>query len=371
MQAIAQQEVTCGFATRQIRESTAKKLSAQIDSVILLPLNESTYAKYEGVYWAMKLMLYHPNNYEKFIPQQVMQLPSTGGDFQQAFLEMLYTVYPKQFINQVKSVWEKLAGNKVKAIALEYLAVKNVFPEISKTDLFYNSAYYKIYKERWKQKKMSLPSKHNFLEPSFLPGQTLLCSFQSANRNRPGYLMLRNESGKWITDNQGKPLQFPQLARSISNLPYYITNGNTPQGLYKITGLDTSDNNWIGPTTNLQMILPFENGTTDFFGSDTAVMVAYKKFLGPLAKFRSLMESFEAGRLGRSEIIAHGTTIDPVFYRSQPYYPNTPSLGCLCSPELWNEKGERIYSAQMNWINAMKKLALQPVYLIVAEVKDL
>jgi hypothetical protein len=95
------------------------------------------------------------------------------------------------------------------------------------------------------RKKSTLPKKKDFLNPQFLSGQTVLCSFQSTNRDEPGYLMIRNAKGKWRTDENNVPLKFPQLARSITNLPYYLTNGNTPQGLFKITGLDTSNNNWI------------------------------------------------------------------------------------------------------------------------------
>ena len=114
-----------------------------------------------------------------------------------------------------------------------------------------------------------------------------------------------------------------------------------------------------------------KTGVQIFFGTDTAYIEHYKNLLGPLAKYHALMESFVAGRLGRSEIIAHGTTIDPAFYIKQPFYPNTPSLGCLCSPEIWDENGKRIFSAQMEWINELKKLRQQPVYLIVAEVNQL
>ena len=119
------------------------------------------------------------------------------------------------------------------------------------------------------------------------------------------------------------------------------------------------------------MVLPFENGTQTFFGIDTPYANFYTKQLGPLKKYASLMESFTAGKLGRSEIIAHGTTINPNFYKKQTYFPNTPSLGCLCSPESWNEKGERIYSAQAEWINALQKIHKQPFYLIVADINDL
>lgn len=76
--------------------------------------------------------------------------------------------------------------------------------------------------------------------------------------------MIRKGDGTWLKDSSGEPFRFTQLARSITNLPYYITNGNAPQGLYKINGFDSSSNNWIGPSTNLQMIMPFENGSDPF-----------------------------------------------------------------------------------------------------------
>ena len=367
----SQQNISCSFAAQKTRDSVAAELRNQIEATILLPLNKSSYQKYAGAFWAMELMLYRPDGYTKKIPEQILQIPFAGADFQRSFLEMLFTLYPGQFVKEVTDVWPKLATDKVKAMALEYLAAKNIFPLTSEVDSFDKTAYGKIYNERWKQKKNVMPPKRAFLDTTFLPGETVLCSFQSTNRNLPGYLMIRNESGKWVADDNGKPLKFAQLARSISNLPYYITNGNTPQGLYKITGMDSSVNNWIGPTTNLQMLMPFENGSSAFFGTDTTYIEHYKKLLGPLAKYHALMESFVAGRLGRSEIIAHGTTIDPAFYIKQPFYPNTPSLGCLCSPEIWDENGTRIFSAQMEWINAVKKLSQQPRYLIVTEVNQL
>ena len=370
-QLFSQQKVSCSFAAQKTRDSVAAELRNQIEATILLPFNKVSYQKYAGAFWAMELMLYRPDGYPKKIPEQILQLPFLSPDFQRSFLEMLFTLYQGQFVKEITDVWPKLATDKVKAMALEYLAAKNIFPLIFEVDSFYKTAYGKIYYEKWKQKKNVLPSKRALLDTTFLPGETVLCSFQSTNRNFPGYLMIRNESGKWVADDKGKPLKFAQLARSMSNLPYYITNGNTPQGLYKITGMDFSVNNWIGPTTNLQMIMPFENGSSDFFGNDTAYIEHYKNLLGPLAKYHDLMESFVAGRLGRSEIIAHGTTIDPAFYKKQPFYPNTPSLGCLCSPEIWDKNGTRIFSAQMEWINAIKKLGQQPVYLIVAEVNHL
>ena len=308
---------------------------------------------------------------EKIIPVQLTTLTKTSAEFQRSFLEMLYTLYPTQFGNELEGSWKNLAGNKVKAMALEYMALAGIFPIIEQTESFYSSGYYSFYTKRWQQNKIRLPSKKDFLQPGFLPGQTVLCSFQATDRDKPGYLQFRTTAGKWLTDEKGRVLKFPQLARSITNLPFYLTNGNTPQGLYKITGVDTADNNWIGPTTNLQMIMPFENGPENFFGADTSFIIFYNKILGSLSKFTSLWQSYEAGKIGRSEIIAHGTTIDPVFYKKKKYFPCTPSLGCLCSPETWNDYGERTYSAQSDWIKVLLALKSQPVYIIVSEVKDL
>ncbi len=371
VQLFAQQKVQFSFTKREYRDSITISLKKQVKETISLPLSEENYKKWAGAFWAMELMLYQPAGYERTVLLQLKMIEKTSPDFQRSFLEMLYTLYPKQFGIDLKAIWKKLSGDKVKAMALEYMALAGIFPVIDQTESFYLSGYYSFYKKRWQQQKEQLPSKKDFLQADFLPGQNVLCSFQATNRDKPGYLQFRTGAGKWLTDDKGRILKFPQLARSITNLPYYLTNGNTPQGLFRITGIDTSDNNWIGPTTNLQMIMPFENGPAIFFGADTSFTIFYYKLLGPLSKFTSLWQSYEAGKTGRSEIIAHGTTIDPQFYIKQKYFPCTPSLGCLCSPETWNDNGERMYSAQSDWIKLLLALKSQPVYIIVSEVKDL
>ena len=118
--------------------------------------------------------------------------------------------------------------------------------------------------------------------------------------------------------------------------------------------------------------MPFENNPAGFFGTDTAFEIQYNHLLGThLQQFIGLNESYWAGKIGRTEIIAHGTTINPEFYKSQSYYPNTPSLGCLCSPEVWDEKGKCTYSSQQQWIQYIISKQIQPAWLIVAEIVDL
>jgi hypothetical protein len=368
----AQSQPRFFFTAKQCRDSVSQQLKQQVDRTIALPLHDSTYQRWMGAYWAMELMLYHPAGYEQLIPSQIAMLPKTGPGFQRAFMEMLYTLYLNRYSAELKVILPQLKSDKVKAMVLEYLSVPGTTLHHSADPIFTRSSYYPLYQYQRSKTEQALPSRNDFLHSSFLPGQTVLCSFQSTDRNKPGYLMFRLTDGTWMKNEQGEELRFPQLARSISNLPFYLTNGNTPQGLYKVTGVDTSDNNWIGPTTNLQMILPFERNASDFFGTDTAYEKYYSNLLGyHLQLFPGLKESYWAGKIGRTEIIAHGTTIDPAFYQGRSYFPNTPSLGCLCSPELWNENGERIYSAQAAWINYILSGEIKPQWLIVAEVIDL
>lgn len=360
------------FASKPVRDSVTAQLKQQIHNTIQLPLNDSTAQRWMGAFWAMEMMLYKPADYKEKIAWQLSKIAQMGPGFQRAFFEMLYTLYPTEFDAEVQLTVIQLKSEKVKAMALEYLALSGKSILIDPSDKFLQSEYYRQYKYMRSKTQQSLPSKKDFLDSSFLPNQTVLCSFQSTDRNKPGYLMIRLADGTWLKNEKNEELKFPQLARSISNLPFYLTNGNTPQGLYKVTGIDTSDNNWIGPTTNLQMILPFENNASEFFGTATAYDSYYNNLLGThLQQFIGLKESYWAGKIGRTEIIAHGTTINRDYYNNQSYFPHTPSLGCLCSPEEWDEKGERIYSSQAQWIGYILSQQIKPNWQIVAEVIDL
>jgi hypothetical protein len=357
------------FAAQPARDSVIADMRAQVERTAALPLARQHFSEWGGALWAMELMLYRPTGFDKKVPAHLTALPQASAGLQTAYLEMLYALYPGQFAQQLLTVWPRLKTDKAKAIALEYLAKANLWPPIPHTDAFYNSAYYPLYQQRWKSAKPQRPKLQYLLHKGFLPGQDVLVSVQSADRNRPGYLMVRRSNGQWLADAKGKPLRFVQLARSISNLPYYITNGNTPQGLFRITGTDTSENNWIGPTPNLQLVMPFEQAPVAFFGDTANARAQYAQLLGPLAKFAGLMESYEAGKIGRTEIIAHGTVIPPQFYKGQPYFPCTPSLGCLCSPESWDAKGLRTHSVQQQWMDVLVQHHIKAQWLVVAEVQ--
>jgi len=173
---------------------------------------------------------------------------------------------------------------------------------------------------------------------------------------------------------------FQQLARSGSDLPYFITNGSTPQGVYSIRGVGVSHNNLIGPTPNIQMLLPFEGKWENYFQLDStakwdssqSTLAAYGS-LWPASwrKYRPALEAYYAGKLGRTEIIAHGTTIDPEYFQDKPFYPLTPTLGCLCAREQWNiTTGRPTLSEQLGLVNAFLSTRGSKGFLFVINLDD-
>lgn len=362
------------FTQAAVRAKTKHDLLKLVDSTLKIPFSDTNYSKWRSAFWAMEIMLYKSTEFKKNIPFYLKQFKYINAELQWSFLEALYTLYPGNYAQSMMHLLQEAKTNKIKALILEYLYLGKMQPKIAKEDSFRLSPYYKLFLSNRTNfapnkyvKKSLLTSKY------FLPNQIVLVSFQYKNRNQPGYLMIRTTEGKWLQNKHDKPNRFKQLARSITNMPYYLTNGNTPQGLYKITGLDSSSNNWIGPTTNLQMVMPFEETQgAGFFSKNMNEQDKYRFYqtlLGPLSNIESLWQSYHAGKVGRTEIIAHGTTIPPSFYAGKSYFPCTPSLGCLCSPEIWNEQGILSWSAQAEWISIIKKQSQLPSYLLVIEIE--
>ncbi|MBS1763262.1 MAG: hypothetical protein JSR00_10340, partial [Bacteroidetes bacterium] len=168
-----------------------------------------------------------------------------------------------------------------------------------------------------------------------------------------------------------------QLARSISGLPSYIKNGNTPQGIFRMDGLGKSQAEFIGPTLNIQLTMPVEYDARHFYkdstiDSLTTDITFYKSLLPDNYKnYDPAFEAYYAGLSGRTEIIAHGTTLKPSYYFSEKFYPYSPTLGCLSTLELWNDNsGLREMSDQQKLVDAVTSAGGADGYYIVIDIDD-
>ncbi len=363
-----------------IRNSINKNLS--------IPLTDSTEEKWEDAFAAMEFLGYKSPWANTKIKITIDSIQNRSALFQRAMLELVYHSYPTQFTKQVKALLQQTNDTKIFAMCAVYLQKNNKDSAEIKYLAEMITARYKndpddpflnelVYQFRHGEDKKTPSSLNDFLEKKYLPGNTLLISFQRQNRDYPGLVMVRDANGNFIKDDDGNYFAVPQLARSISNLPGYLTNGNTPEGIFRMDGFDHSKSSFIGPTSNIQLTMPFEFKASHFYKdislSDSAWDIARYKKLLPVnfRNYSPMQQTYYAGKAGRTEIIAHGTTVYPGYYQSTPFYPLTPTQGCLCAKEIWSEStGMLLESDQQKLSNAITKAGGPHGYAIVINIDD-
>lgn len=364
-------------------------LKYSINTNLSLPLNDSTEENWEDAFDALEVLLYKSPLVDGKIHKAFDAIETRSVDFQKALLGLAYTNYPAIFYQPVKKLLGNTNDPKVFALCAEYLLQQkkdtilvNSISKLIETKFgdqgIIDPVLYMLQLHISQQKTSGtfLPKKllTELFSNKLLPGQTIAYSIQRKNRDYPGLMIVRSYDGKFITDSNGVIFNIPQLARSITNLPFYLRGGNTPQGIFLLHGFGVSMSNFIGPTANVQLSMPVEENIKAFMRdssiNDTTWNIDYyKKLLPPdLQNYLPLYYSYYAGLAGRTEIIAHGTTIDPAIYSNQPYYPLTPTSGCLCTKEIWN--GKRLQSDQQKLVNALLKAGGANGYCVVVELDD-
>jgi len=366
---------------RLIKNTITKNLS--------MPLTDSTEENWQEAFTAMEVLDFTSPFTLAKIHTAFDNIETKSAFFQKALLEVIYTLYPKNFSSQITELLDNSFDPKVFAMCSEYLIQHNPGSMLKNKitmklfEKFGDSVYaYPVLSRlqtRLDPPKLSKVYSikeilQGILNKNFLPNQIVMYSFQRRNRDYPGMVILRDAAGNFVTDSLGEIFNIPQLARSISGLPSYLTNGNTPEGIYRMYGFGVSMSNFIGPTANIQMGMPVELSLRKFF-DDTTILDStwtidwYQKLIPPsLRNYLPLYDSYYAGLIGRREIIAHGTTIDPQYYQNKSWYPLTPTQGCLCTKEIWD--GKRVESDQQKLVNGLLQAGGAKGYCVVIEIDD-
>ncbi len=376
------------YTTTAERAKLHDRLIKSITKNLSEPLSDSTEENWEDAFSAIEVLQFRTPFSDEKVINAVENLDQRSADFQKSLLEMIYSNYPIQFLTQVNHILYNTADTGVFALSSVYLLQqKNVDITKNISDLLQtkfgeqvniNPILYMLKQDVADQLNGPVfASEKKFFalfNKNFLKGNTVMYSLQRKNRDYPGIVIIKDKNGNFITDSNGVIFNVPQLARSITNLPFYLHFGNTPQGIFLMHGFQVSMSNFIGTTANVQLSMPAETSIKMFLRdssiTDTIWTIDYYKKLIPVAlqNYLPLYDSYYAGLAGRSEIIAHGTTIDPSFYLNKTYYPLTPSEGCLCTKEIWN--GKRLQSDQQKLVNALLKAGGADGYCIVIELDD-
>ncbi len=361
-----------------------------------LPLTDSIEESWQDAFYAMEVLQYKQPWVLEKIKIAFTSVEKRSAKFQMALLELVYTNYKNDFISGTAALMQKTEDAKVFTMCAEYLfqsTQKANYLKKNYSTLSFNSKKYKTDAtastlittfsnqiteaeniESLQSNKLHL----TLISQKYLPGNTIVYSIQRKNRNYPGIAIVRDSAGNFITDSSGNIFSVPHLARSITNLPGYLTNGNTPQGIFRMDGFAVSKSAAIGPTENIQLMMPLET-TPQHFLKDSSItdtvwsIELYERLLPEaLKKYHPIFGTYYASVIGRTEIIAHGTTVDPNYYKGQPYYPHTPTQGCLSTIELWSAAdGKRTTSNQQKLVDAVKKAGGANGYCFVIEINDL
>jgi hypothetical protein len=353
------------------------------------PLDSNTEYRYESACLAISQFLYTGPQEQKGFDSLFIHYDSLYYETKRAFLEAVYAAFPRQYIPNINQILEKETNPKLFSMCVAYLCRSDAsaenyqflkltlakhFPGADSIKIF--SALGKYLAHHLNQVGQKCPDVCELFGYQKILKQKIIYSFQRWNRDYTGLAIIQNADGGFATDDLGQLLIIEQLARSGSDLPYFITNGSTPQGIYSIQGLDVSHDNLIGPTPNIQLLLPFEGKWAKYFhlsnGANEDSLRSYLQLL-PLSwrSYEPMMEAWQAGNTGRSEIIAHGTTIDPDCFKSKPFYPCTPTEGCLCAKEIWNTStGHLLLSDQFNLIHAFQSTPGREGFLFVINVDN-
>lgn len=374
-------------ALKENREKFYRDMTASIISDLSQPLNDETEGGWINAFGTINLLKYRTAFVQAKINFAANHLSGRSDELKKALIELLNSDYQGKYIPQVKNVFYHAGDNVLlMAISANYILPrssagdKTGMKKVVEQKLRVNPANTVLAElaEQLNSTHNRFPSVVSFFFPTYLPGQVLVFSFQRHNRNFPGLTIVRDGSGKFIRNADNSFFSVQQLARSESNMPGYISMGNTPQGIFRMDGFDTSKSFFIGPTTNIQLTMPFEYKASHFFRDSSKVdsvwrMEDYTNLLPEnFRNYRPMYGAWYAGKAGRTEIIAHGTTIDPAYYSGSTYYPYTPSAGCLVTKEFWNEATGMLQSSDQLLLTQAVAAAGGPSgYLIVIELNDL
>lgn len=362
-------------------------ITQKINNNFSVELSPETEKNRKEAFWASQLIDFKGINIEPFFEEVFPKFFDLSTEFQRSFLEALYQYKNADYSNEVFSLLNKIKNEKNFAMAANYLLnrkfdknkifanLEENFPEYFTHPILFSLSM-QIQNTR-ESELINRPSLESFLTHIFPTSGIVVFSFQRVNRDFHGITIIRNSEGNFIKDENGSIFYVEHLARAISNLPGYLTNGNTPQGIFSIQGTAISKNYFIGPTENLQLVLPFEVNASNYFNFKELDTIDWDEelYINLLPEewknYSPIWEAYYAGKAGRNEIIAHGTTVDPEFYSGASYYPNTPTLGCISAKEIWDlETGAREISDQQKFIDAIKSTGNIEGFFVLIEIDN-
>ena len=341
-----------------------------------------------GALWAIAFLNADRAEGLNILQNALLDVDQKPVDFQRAVLSAAYTMYARESAAVLLPLLDSLNTPREFAIAVYAILATDDSPDTRTmlraklTARFPDWAFEPrlfalehVLTTDLASERLTRPPLVDLLAAPLRPGLPVIFSFQRRDRTRVGLAMVRGSDGRFVRDADDSYFNIAHLALALSNLPGTITNGNTPQGLFTIIGAGTATNKWIGPTPYLHAKIPKEASVAEYEHASVEGdwnEARYESFL-PLSwrNYFPFKEAWLAGLAGRDDMLLHGTTINPEYYRNNAYYPGTPSAGCLVAMEYWSKSdGRLMHSDQLALAKAFTAGGIDQGYLVVVELDD-
>ncbi len=373
------------FALKKSRQEYKNELNKKIKSVFGKELSSSNEDKWKSLFREVGLYYYRTGDVYNAVEKAVSYSPIASIKFNRALVETILILYPDKFSDFINRIWQttydptlfayttnaKLSHNDSLNVRKQYSAeLKRKFPYWKNIPQLKFLNYYLL------NDKTKTPDLKELFAYPFMKGKTIIFSLQRKNRTYPGLTIIKKPDGTFVKDENDSIFYVKQLAISVSGLPGYLSQGNTPQGIFSVVGFYVSPTPSIGPTAAVLTRIPFEVPTKLFYHGavkdKTWKLEDYKNLLPKSWKdYLPIYESFYAGKTGRRKIVMHGSVDDLSFYKDLPYFPLTPSKGCLTTTEIWSEEtGKNIKSDQTRLMNAFFSTGELEGFLVVVDIDD-
>lgn len=374
------------FALKSERVKYKKELKSRIDRVLSGNLTSSAEGEWISLFKDISLAVWRDDVVLKGLTNGFENFGNRGIKFQRALLETAFAIYPDKFGSYISDIYHKTTDEMVFAYTVNILIAQKSefsrgyfladlekrFPAYEKNDILRQLWYDLKYPPESLDKV--LPPVQDIVSHEFEQNSTIIYSFHNTNREYPGITVIKGPDGNFVRSENDSLFYVQQMAVSVSNLPAYVKGGNTPQGIFSIVGWYVSPTDEIGPTPCVLTRIPFEKPPATFFHGNnkykTWNIEDYKKLLPSSWKdYQPMYQSYYCGKNGRGLIVMHGSVDDLTFYQDKPYYPLTPTKGCLVTKELWDENsGKATESDQMKLYNAFISTGRTKGYLVVIDI---
>ena len=203
------------------------------------------------------------------------------------------------------------------------------------------------------------------------PGELQLFVLCDQTRSQPCHTALKNGSGQWVTDPQDAT-QIWSIAlsgRSLHGLPWYLSRGETPQGIYRLDRFiaqpDTDFFYAYGFFPLLNLYVPKEEAIPSLsFPHKIQQLSDYQQLLPPRWRnYFPAQETYWAGSLGRGLFRIHGTGESTDFFANNDRYPASqgwnPAIGCLTALEQYDAQGNLVRGDMANLLQILESLTVE------------